>query len=342
MKKVRVAVIGCGVIGPTHLSCYQNNPHAQIVATCDLVEEKAKAAAERFGALSWTTRVADVFADPAVDAVSICTDHASHAALACAALAAGKHVLCEKPLARTPADLAKMLAAAKAHPELVASGVFQHRFEPMPRELRKVIAEGKLGTLLTVSGLHNCHRSAEYFRADAWRGTMKGEGGSVLINQSIHFFDQLIWLVGGIRRIRSLQANLGHRGIIETEDTLAAALEFDCGALGTYLCTNASHQNWTWRLAFDGTRGTVVIHDNAIERCEFADAKTQASVRARLEKALNIRADAKGKVYYGEGHQGQIDDFVRAVSGGKAPYVSFASAAETVRWVFAAYQSAKR
>ena len=121
-RKVRVAVIGCGVISELHLRCFAHNPQARVAAVCDLVPERAeRAARERAPGARWTTKSAEIFADPSIDAVSICTDHASHARLACAALAAGKHVLCEKSLARTAADLRRMLAAAEAHPKLVAA-----------------------------------------------------------------------------------------------------------------------------------------------------------------------------------------------------------------------------
>ena len=258
-KKVRVAVIGCGVISELHLRCYAHNPAAKVVAVCDLIPERARRAAEeRAPGARWTTKAAEIFAAPDVDAVSICTDHASHAALACAALAAGKHVLCEKSLARTSGDLARMLAAAEARPDLVAAGVFQHRFEPLPRVLRDLVAEGAFGRLLTATGSLHCFRGNGYFEKDAWRGTKAGEGGSVLINQSIHYFDLLLWIAGGAETVRAWSANLGHEGVIETEDTVALALRFRNGALGSFVATNASQRGWDSELAFHGDRKSVV------------------------------------------------------------------------------------
>ena len=237
-RKVRVAVIGCGVISELHLRCFAHNPQARVAAVCDLVPERAeRAARERAPGARWTTKAAEIFADPSIDAVSICTDHASHARLACAALAAGKHVLCEKSLARTAADLRRMLAAAKAHPKLVAAGVFQHRFEPLPRVLRELVAEGAFGRLLTATGSLYTLRDDDYFRKDAWRGTIRGEGGSVLINQSIHYFDLLLWIAGGAASARAYAANLGHEGVIETEDTVSIALRMRNGALGSFVAT---------------------------------------------------------------------------------------------------------
>ncbi len=343
--KVRVAVIGCGVISELHLRCYAHNPHVKVVAVCDLLPERAKRAAEeRAPGARWTTDAAEIFADPGVDAVSICTDHASHRPLACAALAAGKHVLCEKSLAVNAADLRRMLDAADAHPELVAAGVFQHRFEPLPRVLRALVEEGAFGRLLTATGSLYTLRDAEYFRRDAWRGTRKSEGGSVLINQSIHYFDLMLWIAGGAASARAYSANLGHEGLIETEDTIAVSLRLRDGGLGSFVATNAGIKQWKSALEFQGTAGGVEIRDDRLAWLSLADKAAEKRVRARIDRALSSgeRLFAKGKAYYGPGHQAQIDDFIKAIRTGGRPFVTFADAAQSDAMVFAAYASAAR
>lgn len=344
-KKVRVAVIGCGVISELHLHCFAHNPDAEVVAVCDLVPERAEAAArDRAPGARWTTDASAIFAASDVDAVSICTDHASHAALACAALAAGKHVLCEKSLARTSRDLAKMLAAAEARPDLVASGVFQHRFEPVPRAVRELLADGAFGRLLTATGSLHCFRGDDYFRKDAWRGTKAGEGGSVLINQAIHYFDLLLWIAGGAESVRAFSANLGHEGVIETEDTICVALRFAGGALGSFVATSASERKWASELAFHGTRGSVVLRNDAVAEVSASTPEAEAGIRRKLDEAVEAAASvfARGKTYYGPGHQAQIDDFIRAVRTSSRPFVTFADAAATDAFVFSAYASAAR
>lgn len=339
---IRIAVIGCGVIGPLHAVCYQHSPHARLDMVCDLIEQRAKNTAEKYGIPRWTTNAAEVFANPDIDAVSICTDHASHAELACAALAAGKHVLCEKCLGRNQADVDRMVAAAAAHPDLVAEGVFQHRFDPLPRVFHAIVREGLLGNLISVSGLHNCYRSKQYYENDNWRGTFAGEGGGVLINQSIHFLDLLLWIGGSPVGVHGYAANLAHRGIIETEDTAALSMRLESGALASLLCTNASHLNWFYRLSFTGTEGFLELRDNTLTQCEFKDPERQNAVRKRIEEAITTEDIAKGKDYYGTGHQAQIDDFVDAVFNKTAPFIPFASAAKTASTVFALYADSKR
>lgn len=344
-KKVRVAVIGCGVISELHLRCYAQNPKASVVAVCDLISERAKSAAEvRAPGARWTTDAGEIFADPEIDAVSICTDHASHRALSCAALEAGKHVLCEKSLAVNASDLRRMVAAAEAHPELVAAGVFQHRFEPLPRVIHDLVAEGALGRLLTATGSLYTFRGDDYFNKDAWRGTKRFEGGSVLINQSIHYFDLMLWIAGGAGAARAFSANLGHKGVIETEDTISVAMRLDNGALGSFVATSAGLPQWRSAIEFQGTAGGVEIRDDKLAWLALADKSAEKRARARIDKALAAgeKLFPQGKSYYGAGHQAQIDDFIRAILTGTRPYVTFADAAASDAMVFAAYASAAR
>ncbi|MGI5869660.1 MAG: Gfo/Idh/MocA family protein [Kiritimatiellia bacterium] len=341
MKKLRVAVIGCGVIGPLHLECFKQLDFVEIAWTCDLIPERAKNAAEKFGAGKWAVSAEEVFADPTVQAVSICTDHASHADLAIAALEAGKDVLCEKALAQNRQNLDRMLEAAERHPERVFGGVFQHRFDPINRELRAMLSEGVFGTLLTAGMQLRCFRSNAYYKADAWRGTWKREGGSVLINQAIHYIDQLLWLTGGAKSVIAMIDNFTHRDVIETEDTAAAVLRLSCGALGTIEATASSHIEWESNLSFHGDQGAIDIRNDKPFKIDFRDKTIEASVKARLDEAIAPKPAAVGKAYYGTGHQAQITDFAESVRDRRPPFVTVASAADTLSTVFDIYDAAR-
>ena len=339
MNKIRVGIIGCGVISSTHIECYQSIPGVEVTWVCDLQEDRLADRAKKYGIKHATRDAAQVFAAKDVDAVSICTDHASHAALSLAALDAGKDVLCEKILANNRANLRRMVAAAKAHPERVFSGVFQHRFDPVNRKMREILASGVLGRLLTAGVQLRCYRSDDYYRNDAWRGTWKYEGGSVLVNQAIHYIDQLLWQVGSPVTPDGFYANIAHKATIETEDTAVAALRFRNGALGTLEATCGSNLGWESTLSYHGTEGSIDLRDDKPAKVEFRDPAVADRIRQELLEANAPKPDVAGKTYYGTGHLAQLHDFVDAVRTRRAPFVTVPDAAKTASFIFDIYKS---
>lgn len=340
MSRIRVGIIGCGVIAPTHVESYKVHPDVDVVWACDLIPERRDALAAKYGIPRVTADAATVFAAADVDVVSVCTDHASHAPLCVAALDAGKDVLCEKALSSSRDGLKTMLAAARRHRKArVFGGVFQHRFEPVNRQMRQFIADGMLGQVLTAGVQMRCLRTKDYYRADRWRGTWAEEGGSVLINQAIHYIDQLQWQMGGAESVSGIYANLTHGDVIETEDTAVAAIRFANGALGTLEATCSSHIGWEPTLLFHGTEGSIELRHDQPVKVLFRDEARGRQVREQLESCRNVPADTVGKSYYGTGHAAQIADFLDAVRERRAPYVTIESAAKTVELVFALYES---
>ncbi len=336
MKPIRVGIVGCGVIAPTHAACYRKHDDVQLTWACDLNLDKARALAEKFEILQVTADVRQMLAAPDIDLVSICTDHASHAPIACAALEAGRHVLCEKALAHDTAGLDAMLKAGDAHPELVFAGIFQHRHEPLNQRIREMILDGTLGTLLTAGIQMRCWRGPEYYNADAWRGTWNQEGGAVLINQAIHYIDLLQWMAGGVRTVSGTYVNLAHQDCMETEDAATATLGFANGAVGTIEATCASHLDWEPSMQFHGTEGAIELRHDRPVKVTFRNPETEARVKAELD-ACTEETERLGKSYYGGGHGAQISDVLEAVRSGGKPYVTARAAAETVDLVLGIY-----
>ena len=341
MKKTRIAIIGCGVIAPTHAESYALDKDVELVAACDTKPERARALADKFGFARAVTRAADVFADPGVDAVSICTPHYNHARLCAEALAAGKDVLCEKPVANTFAGLALVRKAAAEHPDRVFAGVFQHRFNPVFRTLRDFVEEGAFGTVLTAAVHNRCLRTADYYNADAWRGTARYENGGVLINQAIHYLDIFQWVMGGVEKVAgAFRANRTHGGVIETEDTLVGAVRFRNGAFGTVEATNSAVLGWDTKLEITGSEGAVCVADGDVTFSRFSNAAHQK----RLDKAQRAKEASHvggvGRTYYGLGHPLQIADFLQCVRRRKAPFVTAADACVAAELVLNLYKAA--
>lgn len=340
-EPLRVGVIGCGVIAATHIEAYQRLVDVRVEWVCDLKRDRAEDRAEKYGVPQVTTDYREMLADAELDLVSICTDHASHAEPVVACFEAGKHVLCEKALAASIEQIDAMTAAHARHPELVFAGVFQHRHDPINRRLKELVADGTLGTLLTASMVLHCYRSNEYYRDD-WHGTWDKEGGGVLINQAIHFLDAIQWIMGGVESISAAYENFAHRGAIEVEDTITAAVRFHGGALGTLEATSGSNLNWEYTLAIHGTAGAVELRNDKPVKIVFQDEATQQRVRDALTPGESGPWVEGAKAYYGSGHTAQIADAVDAVREGRPPFVSGECAAVTARLVLTAYESARQ
>ena len=339
MRTLRVGVIGCGVIAPTHAKSFLLQKDVELTWACDLVAPRAEALCTAHGTRQATTDLNVVLDDASVDAVTICTDHASHAPIAEAALAAGKHVLCEKALASSTDGLNRMTEAGHRHPGLVFGGVFQHRFSPVNRALRDLLAEGVFGTMLTLSTDLHCWRAPAYYEKDPWRGTWEREGGSVLINQALHFIDMLLWLGGGASRIAGSYANRTHGSVMETEDTATASLVFNDGARGSFEATCSSHHNWEFALSLVGSEGSVFLKNDEPQGISFKESGATEHVKQRLAEARAAHVDHVGRDYYGYGHPAQIEDFVTAIREGRKPFVTASQARHAVDAVLGVYES---
>ena len=145
---IKVAIIGCGKIAQVrHLPEYAANPNVELVGYYDLNRERAEKVAAQYGGKVYDTYF-DLLNNPAIDAVSICVDNRSHAEITTYALYAGKHVLCEKPMAITLAECESMVAAAEFNGKHLMIG-HNMRFDPVYRRAKKLLDEGVIGDVIT-------------------------------------------------------------------------------------------------------------------------------------------------------------------------------------------------
>ena len=220
---IGAGVIGCGMISGNHFHAIGRLPEVEIRAVCDIDAEKLKRAAEeqRAEAVSdWR----ELIRREDVDAVHVCVPHYLHAEISIAALEAGKHVLCEKPMGVSVREAEAMKAAAeKAGRTLTVC--FQNRFNGATARMKEVIGEGKLGRILGGSAFVAWNRGGAYYTDSPWRGRWRTEGGSVLINQAIHTLDLLRYLAGDLRLKGSTMSAKRLSGVIETEDTVDMLLD---------------------------------------------------------------------------------------------------------------------
>jgi UDP-N-acetyl-2-amino-2-deoxyglucuronate dehydrogenase len=325
-------VIGCGVIGPTHMQALQSTPSARLVAVCDVVSERADKAAADFGVCA-AYSIADLLARDDIQAVSVCTPSGMHAEHAIMAAQAGKHVLSEKPLDIRMAAMEAMIAACDDAGVRLA-GVFQMRTEPSHKRVRDAVRGGKLGKLVLADMAQKYYRSHQYYASGAWRATWELDGGGALMNQCVHGIDLLQWVVGDVARVSAWARRLVRN--IAVEDTAVANLEFVNGALGTIVGTTSVSPGYAAKLEVHGDLGTIRTDGGRIVEWQVPgeDLEEMSAEDARAA------ASDPGAVA-ATGHIRHIEDLARAIIDGRDPEIPGRDAVKAVKLIRAIYLSSR-
>jgi len=286
---------------------------AEVVGVYDTDEAKARRIGTELGCRVHRDAAA-LLAEPA-DLAVILAPHPFHAQLAIASLQAGKHVLVEKPMAVQVAEADAMITAADRE-GLVLAVAFQQRTRREVSEARRLIERGSLGELRRVDVLATWPRRSSYFRTAPWRGTWRGEGGGVLINQGQHDLDLVCHLAGRPARVIGWTASRLHP--VETEDTVQAMLEWPGGAMGSVHISTAEFDE-AQRIELTGTRGRLRVVPGRLEFLQSdADFTEYASSPG---DPFAPPADGEPQTVAGGGgdHVDLYRDLAAAVQAGRAP-----------------------
>jgi predicted dehydrogenase len=230
----QVGIIGAGFIGRFHARgihglIRMGLVDARYVAVCDRVAERAREFARIADLDFWTTNPDELIASPEVDTVYVCTPTGEHKELVLKAAAAGKHVFCEKPLARTLADARQMHEAVRGAGVRHQVGLIL-RHSPIFTVLKELMSDPKLGRPMAVLFRDDQFFPIQGHYASDWRKDIAITGGGTLIEHSIHDLDLLTWLAGDIESLRAEIRNFaGHEGV---EDLASVSLRFATGTTG--------------------------------------------------------------------------------------------------------------
>lgn len=273
-----------------------------------------------------------LLADPRVDAVLVLTPPLTHDAIARRALAAGKHVLLEKPLTADATSATALVEAFEAAGRKLGV-VFQHRFREAPMALRAALAAGRLGDLKSVSASIRWWRSFEYF-AEPGRGMKARDGGGVLLTQAIHTLDLMLDLAGPITDVSARCVTSGLRPI-DTEDIACAVTRFDNGAVGVIDATTLAWPGYPERIELAGTRGAACL----------AGERLQMQVHGEAAEEF-VGTDGGGggadpMAFAADAHRRLIAEFVDAIKAGRTPSNSGRSALGVQRLIDAMLASSR-
>jgi len=278
MDKVRIGVIGMGNIGTYHAQYLRDGKvtRCELTAVCG----RSSALLEGFKPLKIFTDGEHLIKSGEVDAAIIATPHFQHTTLGIAALDAGVHAMVEKPISAHKADAQRLIAAHERNPNVTFAGMFQLRAEPRYRRIQRLINDGELGQIARIDWINtDWFRTEAYYASSRWRATWKGEGGGVLLNQSLHNLDMLQWLCGMPKSVRGF-CQFGRYHDIEVEDNVTAYIEWANGATGAFISSTGEAPG-TNRLEIAGGRGTLVLENNELRFRRNESDMTQFSKTAK-------------------------------------------------------------
>ncbi|MEO6907472.1 MAG: Gfo/Idh/MocA family oxidoreductase [Abditibacteriaceae bacterium] len=253
MQPVKVGIIGVGGMGHGHVAALTGLKEADLVAVSDVNEETVNAVAQETGAKPFTSYEA-LITEGGVESIVIATPHYFHPPIAEFAASNGVHVFTEKPIAVTAKVGSHMVQACKDNGVMLGVN-FQTRLDVTRAKMHSLIASGAIGEIMHISMEVPWYRTQAYYNSGGWRGTWKGEGGGVLMNQSPHNFDQLNWLMGEMpKSVQSIVLTRLHQ--IEVDNTALAIFDYGTGKVGSVYVSTAEALT-TERIEISGDLGAL-------------------------------------------------------------------------------------
>jgi UDP-N-acetyl-2-amino-2-deoxyglucuronate dehydrogenase len=331
-QPLRVALIGCGRISRNHFDAIAKLDGLSISGVCDIVEARAKAAGEALG-VPWFTSYEEMLRDAPSEIVTVATPSGLHPAHGILAAKAGKHVVCEKPMAIT-LESADALVRACDDANVKLFVVKQNRLNPPIQLLKRAVEKGRFGKIYLANTTVRWARPQEYYDQAPWRGTWEFDGGAFM-NQASHYVDLMQWLVGPVESVIAKTATLARK--IEAEDTGVAVLRFRNGALGTIEVTMLTYpKNMEGSITILGEKGTVRIGGvavNEIQQWNFAEPHAMDAERDD--------ASYQTTSVYGFGHPLYYDNVINTLRGEAQPETDGREGLKSLELLIAMYLSSR-
>jgi predicted dehydrogenase len=361
MKTYNVGLIGAGFMAKAHAIAYSGMPiffwpapalvNKKIIA--DLTQERADAAARQFGFEKGTGNWKDVIQDPSIDIIDICTPNNAHAEIAIAAAAAGKHIICEKPISRTVEEAKAMYLAVKKA-GVVNMLAFNYRMTPAVQLAKRYIDEGSIGDILDFRGTYLQDWSADPNSPLSWRFQKDICGSGAFGDIATHVVDMLRFLIGDFSEINARMAtyikerpiqtgtadSLGNvkggadvpKKKVEVDDQCSLAIKCGNGAFGTIEATrNAWGRNNYITFEIHGTKGSLYFNyerRDELQVCFADDPGDRRGFRTVYTGPAHPYGEALWPIPalgigYTETKIVEMYEFIKAVTEGKEVSPSF-------------------
>jgi predicted dehydrogenase len=327
-KALKAALVGVGVAGQVgHIPAWKKLEGVELVALCDRDIEKATRVAQRFGVPLATSNFEDILGDPEIDLVDVCTPNFLHAPLTVAALESGKHVLVERPIARTAAEAEKMVRAAEKAERHLACAL-SHRFREDTKILKRFVDRGELGDVFYSKT--GWLRQRTDWRTEEWRQQKSVSGGGVLMDLGVQMLDLALYVLGN-PKVESVSASAHRAGKAEVEDSLVALLRLEgVGVLNLEVTWGLLMEKDFAYLNLFGQSGAALWNPLRIHKGMHGSL---VNVTPAVDSPRNV---------YKQALDAQIAHFAECVRKGTTPNATGAELLHVMRLVDAIYRSAEQ
>ena len=336
-KTIKVGVIGAGGISEVHVEGYQACPNVEVIAICDVLADRAKARAEKYGIPNYFTSANKLLALKDIDAVTVCTPNIDHKRSTLKALQAGKHVLCEKPMAMNAREARQMIDTARRTRRKLMIAL-NNRFRGDAQFIKKIVQEGRIGTPYYARSLSIRRRGVP-----SWGvfGQKRLQGGGPLIDIGVHIIDLTWYLMGCPKPVsvsgktyETIGATGGHVGqfgpwdhkTYDVEDFAVALVRFANGAtmmIESAFCVNL---------------------DRNVFGCHIVGDKGGASLdplTVQVEMGGHLTDCTPSYIPRVNGYQAEVSAFVDAIAKDKPVPVPATEAIWTTKIIDAIYASGR-
>ncbi|MCM2591683.1 Gfo/Idh/MocA family protein [Rossellomorea marisflavi] len=333
MKPLKIGVIGCGSIAKhRHIPEYMANEHAEIVAVCDIVKDRAQEMADQIGAKAYTD-YKDLLKDESIEAVSVCTPNALHAPISIDALKAGKHVLCEKPMATSTEEAEAMIVAANEAGRKLMIGHNQ-RFVPSHQKAKELISKGEAGKIYSFRTAFG-HGGPEGWSVDgkdSWFFRKEEAFIGAMGDLGVHKTDLMRYILGEEFVEVGAFVETSSKENADVDDTAVCVLKTESGTIGTLAAS------WSYQKE---DNSTVIYGEKAVLRLEEDPVNSlvvQYSTGEVVKYELGgIQTNDDG----GQSASGVIDRFVTSVVEDVPTAVPGEEAMKSLQVVLGALESSK-
>jgi len=331
-EPINFAIIGFGRIGARHAQRIHENPTARLVAVCDQKNTRLSEVSSLYDVDPYSNYQNMLQRDD-IDVVCVCTPNGLHAEMAIAAAQAGKHILCEKPMAIHAAEGKQMIETAETH-GVHLFVVKQNRYNPPIAKVKEILSQGILGRIFMLVINVYWNRNDDYYDDSDWKGTKALDGGT-LYTQMSHFIDLMLWFGGEVEHLDIVGTQRQHHQI-EFEDNGVILTKFTNGAIGSFNYTVcAEQQNMEGSITIIAEKGTVKVGGQYLNTLEYEAIRDYKIPDLEASRPANDYGKYRGSM---SNHDKVIQNVIDVLLNNQQPHVTALEALKTVEFIETCYQ----